>query len=86
MDKNVRKGARRDRNQKWATRVPDLGYYLVVTDTQETEKNYFSGLRDSIPEAKIKKLEEDGKVKPSEMWPGNMVYKLVKELTDKIIH
>ena len=26
-----------------------LGYYLIVTDTEETEKNYFEGLRDSIP-------------------------------------
>jgi hypothetical protein len=31
------------------TRVPELGYYLIVTDTDETEKNYFEGLRDSIP-------------------------------------
>ena len=30
-------------------RVPELGYYLIVTDTEETEKNYFEGLRDSIP-------------------------------------
>ena len=26
-----------------------MGYYLIVTDTEETEKNYFEGLRDSIP-------------------------------------
>ena len=30
-------------------RVPELGYYLVVTDTKDTE-NYMNGLRDSIPE------------------------------------
>ncbi len=27
-----------------------MGYYLIVTDTEETEKNYFEGLRDGIPE------------------------------------
>ena len=40
---------RRDRNQRVGVRVPELGYYLIVTDTEETEKNYFEGLRDSIP-------------------------------------
>lgn len=29
--------------------MPELGYYLIVTDTEETEKNYFEGLRDNIP-------------------------------------
>ena len=45
-----RAGKRRDRSQREGTRVPELGYYLIVTDTDETEKNYFEGLRDSIPE------------------------------------
>lgn len=44
-----RAGKRRDRSKKVGTRIPELGYYLIVTDTQETEKNYFEGLRDSIP-------------------------------------
>ena len=44
-----RSGKRKDRNQRVGTRVPELGYYLIVTDTKETEKNYFEGLRDSIP-------------------------------------
>ena len=44
-----RAGKRKDRNQRVGTRVPELGYYLIVTDTEETEKNYFEGLRDSIP-------------------------------------
>ncbi|MBC8542561.1 RloB family protein [Bianquea renquensis] len=44
-----RSGKRKDRNQRVGTRVPELGYYLIVTDTEETEKNYFEGLRDSIP-------------------------------------
>lgn len=46
-------GKRNDRNRRLGTRVPELGYYLIVTDTEETEKNYFEGLRDSIsPELK----------------------------------
>lgn len=45
-----RAGKRKDRNQRVGTRIPELGYYLIVTDTEETEKNYFEGLRDSIPE------------------------------------
>ncbi len=44
-----RAGKRRDRNRRVGTRIPELGYYLIVTDTEETEKNYFEGLRDSIP-------------------------------------
>lgn len=46
---DCRAGKRRDRGKKVGTRIPELGYYLIVTDTQETEKNYFEGLRDSIP-------------------------------------
>ena len=44
-----RAGKRRDRNRKVGVRVLELGYYLIVTDTKETEKNFFEGLRDSIP-------------------------------------
>lgn len=44
-----RAGKRRDRNKRVGARAPELGYYLIVTDTEETEKNYFEGLRDSIP-------------------------------------
>lgn len=46
---DYRAGKRKDRNQRVGTRIPELGYYLIVTDTEETEKNYFEGLRDSIP-------------------------------------
>lgn len=45
----ARAGRRYDRNRRFASRTPVLGYYLIVTDTDETEKNYFEGLRDSIP-------------------------------------
>ena len=45
-----RAGKRKDRNKRVGTRTPLLGYYLIVTDTEETEKNYFDGLRESLPE------------------------------------
>ncbi|MCM1027598.1 MAG: RloB family protein, partial [Roseburia sp.] len=44
-----RAGKRKDRNKRVGARVPELGYYLIVTDTEETEKNYFEVLRDTIP-------------------------------------
>jgi len=50
MSGKERRGKRMDRNKTLSTRIPTLGYYLIVTDTQETEKNYFEGLRNIIPE------------------------------------
>lgn len=44
---NNHNGQRKQRGEK--TRKPRLGYYLIITDTKETEKNYFDGLRDSLP-------------------------------------
>ena len=32
-----------------ARRIPNLGYYIIVTDTKETEQNYINGLKRSIP-------------------------------------
>lgn len=48
MMKNDRRGKRQRREERKGIR-PQLGYYLVVTDTKETEENYLLGLRDSIP-------------------------------------
>lgn len=44
-----RNGERKKRGS-FPKRVPDLGYYFIVTDTEETEKNYLQGLRDSLPQ------------------------------------
>ena len=44
-----RNGKRKTREQLSKRRVPELGYYFIVTDTKETEQNYLLGLRDSIP-------------------------------------
>ena len=40
---------KRKRRESATRRVPDLGYYIIVTDAKETEKNYLYGLRDSLP-------------------------------------
>ena len=44
-----RSGKRKTREQLSKRRIPELGYYFIVTDTKETEQNYMRGLRDSIP-------------------------------------
>lgn len=51
-----RSGKRKTREQLSKRRVPELGYYFIVTDTEETEQNYLYGLRDSIPKALQGKL------------------------------
>ena len=45
-----RAGKKHDRRNIFETRTPLLGYYLIVTDTKETEKNYFEGLKKAIPD------------------------------------
>jgi len=40
-------GERRKR-AKHPFRIPDLGYYILITDAEATEKQYFTGLRDSL--------------------------------------
>lgn len=45
-----RSGKRKTRDQISIRRPPTLGYYVIVTDTKETEKNYMEGLRKTIPQ------------------------------------
>ena len=68
MAKSDRTGKRspRESSQK---RIPDLGYYIIVTDTKETEKNYMEGLRDSLPD----ELQ------------GRIVIKVSKAKTDQLV-
>lgn len=49
MARNERTGNRKTREQRKKIRIPELGYYLIVTDTEATERCYFNGLRDSLP-------------------------------------
>ena len=64
-----RTGKRLPREQLLKRRVPELGYYLIVTDTKATEQNYIAGLRDSIP----KKLQ------------GKIVVKVCRAETAKLV-
>lgn len=68
MAKADRTGRRKSR-QSFRKRVPDLGYYFIVTDTKETEENYMYGLRDSLP----KDLR------------GRIVIKVSKAKTDELV-
>ncbi|MDK2807932.1 MAG: hypothetical protein PWP24_666 [Clostridiales bacterium] len=49
MARNERTGNRKTREQRKKIRIPELGYYLIVTDTEATERCYFNGLRDDLP-------------------------------------
>lgn len=49
MASSERNGNRKMREQLSKRRIPELGYYFIVTDTKETEQNYMFGLRNSIP-------------------------------------
>lgn len=40
---------RKSRINKSSTRKPEMGYYLIVTDAEGTEPNYFSGLHAGLP-------------------------------------
>ena len=64
-----RNGTRKTRDQLAKRRVPELGYYFIVTDTEETEQNYMYGLRDSIP----KELQ------------GKLVIKVIKTKSNNLV-
>lgn len=53
MSRGNRDGKRKSREQRAKYKVPELGYYLIVTDTEVTERCFFTGLHDSLDE-KIK--------------------------------
>ena len=56
MARKDRTGNRKTREQRTVRRVPEMGYYLVVTDTEATERCFFSGLHSSLSEETKKKL------------------------------
>lgn len=68
MAKADRRGNRK-RRDNFRTRVPDLGYYFIVTDTKETEENYMYGLRDSL----------------SKVLQGRIVIKVSKAKTEQLV-
>ncbi len=56
MAKKDRTGNRKTREQRKQFKVPELGYYLVVTDTEATERCFFTGLHQALPEEIRNKL------------------------------
>ena len=56
MAKGDRTGSRKTREQRRTLKVPELGYYLIVTDTEGTERCFFTGLHQSLPEEVRNKL------------------------------
>lgn len=50
MAKKDRTGNRKTREQRSCFKVPELGYYLIVTDTEVTERCFFTGLNKTISE------------------------------------
>lgn len=49
MARSDRTGNRKSREQRVKQKAPELGYYLIVTDTQGTERCFFHGLQESLP-------------------------------------
>lgn len=56
MARKDHRGERASREQHKNTRIPELGYYIVVTDTEGTERCFFDGLRKELPESIREKL------------------------------
>lgn len=56
MARKDRMGNRKTRDQRSKRRVSEMGYYLVVTDTEATERCFFTGLHNSLPEEMKQKL------------------------------
>ena len=55
MNKNKREGIRKSRTERKGRR-PELGYYVIVVNTKETENHYFEGLKNSLPSGMQRKL------------------------------
>ena len=76
MAKKDRCGKKNTRDRRVARRIPEMGYYLVVTDTEATERCYFTGLHNSLPDEIRNKLV----IKVVETKTQNLIEKC-KELT-----
>ena len=54
MTRKERNGKRKSRRIN--SKIPSLGYYLIVTDTEATERCFFNGLHQALPEEVRNKL------------------------------
>ncbi len=74
MASKDRTGNRKSRDRRVVQRIPEMGYYLVVTDTEATERCFFTGLHDSLPENIKQKLV----IKVIETKTQNLVQKFLE--------
>ena len=56
MARKDRTGNRKTREQRKQFKVPELGYHLIVTDTEATERCFFTGLHQALTEDVRNKL------------------------------
>lgn len=85
MAKKDRTGNRKSREHRKQFKVPELGYYLIVTDTEATERCFFTGLHQALSEdVRNKIVVKVVETKPSEMCPCTTVHELVGEIKSKI--
>lgn len=54
--KGDRTGNRKSKEQRRKLKVPELGYYLIVTGTEGTERCFFIGLHHALPKLLEKNL------------------------------
>lgn len=76
MARADRIGNRKMRKAMKVERIPEMGYYIVVTDAEGTEPCYFNGLHKSLPE----KLQDKLVIKVIETKTQDMIQKCI-ELT-----
>lgn len=74
MARKDRTGNRKTREQRTTRRIPELGYYLVITDTEATERCFFTGLKNSLPDSVKKKMV----IKVVETKTQNMIQKCME--------
>lgn len=55
--KSERIGKRKLRNPRGNLREYELGYYLIITDTDKTEECYFKGIKELLPSPLKNKIE-----------------------------
>ena len=55
--KDDRLGKRKSRNQGGNLREYEMGYYLIITDTDQTERCYFQGIKELLPISLKNKIE-----------------------------
>lgn len=71
MARKDRVGNRIPRKKRRPFKVPNLGYYLIITDTEATERCFFEGLKKFIPDS----LKRNLVIKVIETKTQNMIDK-----------